>query len=349
MANYTILFLILLISTILLRVLFKSRKPPLPPSPTALPIIGHLHLLAPIPHLALHKLSKRYGPLIHIFLGSVPCVVASSPEMAKEVLKTNESSFSNRPSVAAIDYINYGLQDFAFGPCGPYWKFMKKLCISELLGGRTLDLLHPVRRDEIQRFIKLLSKKATAGESVDVGGELIKLANNVISRMLMSKRCSENEDDASQIRKLMQEIKELPGKFNLFEYIWFCKCLSLQGFRKRLRNVRDNYHDMMERIIREHQEARRKWKESGGASDVVKDLLHILLDISEDQSSEMRLTQEDIKAFILCFEWKVGVGGNDTVDMEEGPGFTVPRAHSLVCVPMPRLNLFPSKLADLIH
>jgi hypothetical protein len=31
----------------------------------------------------------------------------------------------------------------------------------------------------------------------------------------------------------------------------------------------------------------------------VKDLLHILLDIYEDKSSEMRLTRENIKAFIL--------------------------------------------------
>ena len=90
----------------------------LPPSPLALPIIGHLHLLAPIPHQALHKLSNRYGPLLHLFLGSVPCVVASSPEMAKEFLKTHENSFSNRPNSAVVDYITYGSQGFAFAPYG---------------------------------------------------------------------------------------------------------------------------------------------------------------------------------------------------------------------------------------
>jgi hypothetical protein len=34
----------------------------------------------------------------------------------------------------------------------------------------------------------------------------------------------------------------------------------------------------------------------------VKDLLHILLDIYEDKSSKMRLTRENIKAFILVNE-----------------------------------------------
>lgn len=73
-----LLCLIWLILSILLRRLFTNRTSShLPPSPLALPIIGHLHLLLPIPHQALHKLSTLYGPLIHLYLGSVPCVVVS--------------------------------------------------------------------------------------------------------------------------------------------------------------------------------------------------------------------------------------------------------------------------------
>ncbi|KAK3008471.1 hypothetical protein RJ639_015278 [Escallonia herrerae] len=306
--DYIILFLTWLISTILVRAFFKWRTVNhLPPSPFALPIIGHLHLLAPIPHQAFHKLSTRYGPLIHIFLGSVPCVVASSPEMAKEFLKTNESSYSNRPKIAAVDFITYGSQDFSFAPYGPYWKFMKKLCMSELLGGRTLDLLLPVRRDELQHFIDLLSQKAKAGEEVDIGGELMWVTNNVISRMLMRERCSGKENEAGDVRNLVKEVAEITGKFNISDFVWFCKNLDLQGFGRRLKDVRDRFDNMMERIIEEHVQDRRKKKtvDSGG---VVKDLLDILLDISEDESLEMKLTKENIKAFIL----DIFAAGTDT-------------------------------------
>ncbi|KAH6767804.1 hypothetical protein C2S52_018787 [Perilla frutescens var. hirtella] len=163
--EYIIFFLIWLISTILIRAFFKKRSSKrLPPSPLALPIIGHLHLLAPIPHQALAKLSTSYGPLIHLYLGSVPCIVASSPEVSKELLKTHESSFSDRPQTAAIDYLTYGSQDFSFAPYGSYWKFMKKLCMSRLLGGQTLDLLQPVRRHEIRHLVQFLAKEAGAGK-----------------------------------------------------------------------------------------------------------------------------------------------------------------------------------------
>ncbi|XP_027070598.1 cytochrome P450 93A3-like [Coffea eugenioides] len=307
--GYIFLFLIWLIPTVLLRVLFRNRKlSRLPPSPLAFPIIGHLHLLAPIPHQALHRVSNRYGPLLHLFLGSVPCVVASSPEMAKVFLKTHENSFSNRPNSAVVDYITYGSQDFSFAPYGPYWKFMKKLCMTELLGGRTLDLLLPVRRDEITRFMELLSRKSKAGEAVDVGAELIRLANNVVSRMAMSRRCSENENEAADIKTIIHEIAELTGKFNVSDFIWFCKNLDLQGFKKRIRDVAERFDVMIEKIIEEHQETRTKRRHNNDAGQQMKDLLDILLDISEDESSDIRLTRENIKAFIL----DIFAAGTDT-------------------------------------
>lgn len=297
--EYMILLLIWLVSMIVVRVILNKIRPKshLPPSPPALPILGHLHLLGPIPHQAFHKLSTKYGPLIHLLLGSVPCVVASSPEMAKEFLKTHETSFSDRPIAFAVDYLTYGSADFSFAPYGPYWKFMKKICVSELLGGRILDQFLPVRHEEIRIFLHLIIKKANAGESVDLGRQLSRATNNIISRMMMSQRCSDSEDEADEVRQLVQETVELTGKFNLSDYIWLCKNLDLQGFNKRLKEVRDNFDKMLERIIKEHQEGRKIKKETG--EDTIKDLLDILLDISEDANSEMKLTRENIKAFIL--------------------------------------------------
>ncbi|KAL0339601.1 UNVERIFIED_CONTAM: cytochrome [Sesamum radiatum] len=307
--EYIIFLLIWLIPTILLRAFVKKRSSPrLPPSPLALPIIGHLHLLSSIPHQAFFKISSRYGPLIHLYLGSVPCVVASSPEICKEFLKTHEISFLNRPKTVVSDYVTYGTQDLSFAPYGDHWKFVKKLCISRLLGGQTLDLLQPIRRQEINYLIELLSMKAKAGESVAIGSELIRLSNNVISRMVLSRRLSGDENEAAQMREQVREITALTGQFNLSDFIWFFKNLDVQGIGKRLKAVMGRFDKMMEKIIEEHQSERRKLKQRTKEGEVAKDLLHILLDIAEDESSEMKLTREKIKGFIL----DLFVGGTDT-------------------------------------
>ena len=52
----------------------------------------------------------------------------------------------------------------------------------------------------------------------------------------------------------------------------------------------------MEKIMKEHEDARKK--EMGG-DEAVRDLLDILLDIYNDESSEIGLTRENIKAFIM--------------------------------------------------
>lgn len=58
-------------------------------------------------------------------------------------------------------------------------------------------------------------------------------------------------------------------------------------------------------------------------------------------SLALQVVQTSLAAMIQCFDWKVN-GADGTVDMKEGPGLTLPRAHPLICIPVPRLNPFPS-------
>ncbi|MQL41422.1 cytochrome P450, partial [Escherichia coli] len=75
------------------------RHLPNPPSPKPrLPFIGHLHLLnQPLIHESLIKLSERYGPLYSLYFGSMPTIVASTPDLFKLFLQAHEvSSFNTR-------------------------------------------------------------------------------------------------------------------------------------------------------------------------------------------------------------------------------------------------------------
>ncbi|CAJ2673134.1 unnamed protein product [Trifolium pratense] len=209
---------------------------------------------------------------------------------------------------SAVEYLSYGSKGFLFAPYGDYWKFMKKMCMSELLGGRTLDQLRPLRQQETLRFLRLLQKKGEAREIVDVGDELLTLTNNIITRMIMRKTCSENDSDVEDIRKMVKDTAELAGKFNVSDFIWFCKSLDFQGMNKRLKGIIDKFDTMMERVIKEHEEEKKKRKENGEGVAHVKNLLDILLEILEDESTEIKLSRENVKAFIL----DIFMAGTDT-------------------------------------
>ena len=76
-----------------------------------------MHLLGPAPHKSMAKLSKKCGPLMLLQLGSRPHVVVSSPEMAKEIFKHHDLTFSHRPYLAVmdqIDFMNHGMHAASF-------------------------------------------------------------------------------------------------------------------------------------------------------------------------------------------------------------------------------------------
>lgn len=301
MQDYIQLSFVMLLSIIAIRTILTRKKNNnhlTPPTPPSLPIIGHCHLISKFPHKSFHKLSIQYGPIIQLFLGSIPCIVTSNPEIAKEFLKTHKTSFSNRFKNAATTYISYGLKGFIITPYGDYWQFMKKICMSELLGVRTLDQLRPLRQQETLRFLRLLQKKGETGEAVEVGGELLTLTNSIITMMTMKKTFSSENDisDVKEIRKMVTETAELVGKVNVSDFIWFFKNIDFHGMNKKLKRIRDRFDTMMDRVTKEHQEEKKK---RGEGAHHVRDLLDILLEIQEDESNEIKLTSENVNAFIL--------------------------------------------------
>lgn len=112
--------------------LLRSMKhnPRHPPSPTKLPIIGNLHQLGSSPHRSLASLSQKHGPLMLLHFGSVPNLVVSSEELAREVLRTHDVSFSDRPTSIITDLLSYQRKDIVFSPDGEYWRQVRTLSCS---------------------------------------------------------------------------------------------------------------------------------------------------------------------------------------------------------------------------
>ncbi|KAI4368818.1 hypothetical protein MLD38_017333 [Melastoma candidum] len=277
----------------------------LPPSPLALPIIGHFHLLGPLIHQSFNNLSSRYGPIFFLRLGSVKCIVVSSPEVARDLLKSHELTFSSRKHTAAIECLTYN-SAFAFAPYGLYWKFIKRLSQTELLGPRTLEKFRPIRMDELRHFIRMLHDKSSSKEVVNVTQELLKLTNNVISRMMLSIRSSGSDGQAEEARNLIREVTQLFGEFNISDFIWFLKNIDFQGFRRRFEDVHARYDSLLERIISDREQSRKNKKEnlsrSSSSDDYdLKDFLDMMLDVVEDDFSEMKLTRNHIKALVLDY------------------------------------------------
>lgn len=93
-----------LIAALIFFWIFLQKRPRFPPGPCPVPIIGNLHQLRLPAHRSLTELAGKYGPIMFLRFGSVPTVVVSSSEMAKQFLKTHDLIFANRPQTTAGKY-----------------------------------------------------------------------------------------------------------------------------------------------------------------------------------------------------------------------------------------------------
>ncbi|PQP92739.1 premnaspirodiene oxygenase-like [Prunus yedoensis var. nudiflora] len=148
-------FFVFLASLFFLLMLFKYWKKSqtkglskLPPGPKQLPIIGNLHqLIGALPHHAFTDLCNKHGPIMKLQLGEIFAVIISSPEAAKEVLKTSEISFAQRPNVYAAEIMSYDHSSILFAPYNEYWRQLRKISVMELLSAKRVRSFRSIREE----------------------------------------------------------------------------------------------------------------------------------------------------------------------------------------------------------
>lgn len=130
-----------------------KRRQRFPPSPQALPIIGHLHLIGSLPHVSLRSLARKHGPdMMLLRLGAVPTLVVSSPCAAEAVLRTHDHVLASRPHSVVSDTIMYGSFDIGFAPYGEYWRQARKLVTTHMLSVKKVQSFRGAAAEEVLIF-----------------------------------------------------------------------------------------------------------------------------------------------------------------------------------------------------
>ncbi|KAJ4826687.1 hypothetical protein Tsubulata_043048 [Turnera subulata] len=301
--QYTFTFLVLwFVSVLFLHVLFKrqarqvSHGLHLPPSPPALPVIGHLHYITSVVFEGFHNVSVKYGPLLYLRLVTYPFVLVSSAPLATEIFRTHDLNFSDRIKSPFEDSLLFGSSvSFFNAPYGEYWKFMKKISMTELLGSAQIKRSRNVRREELLRFLNKILEKAQTNEVVDLSAQVLILSNNSTCRMIMSARCSGEDNEAERCRQLIFESFELATKLAFASLFGPFRKLFALAFQKQLEEIPRKYDELFEKVLQEHED---RAKMDGGEREE-KDLMDILLKVYHDTNAEVKITRAQIKTFFL--------------------------------------------------
>lgn len=290
----------ILIILSLLSLLLSSRrndKHNLPPGPSNLPIIGNLHRFGLLPHRSLYKLSQKYGPLMYLKLGSVPTIIASSAETAKEFLKTHDLECCSRPLLTPLDKLSYGFRDIVFVPYGEQWRELRKLCNIHLFSLKKVASFRSIREDEVGRMIRSISSQR--GE-INLSEELMSLANDITCRTALGKRYYGEESDGGRVKGILEETQALFNAFFFADYVPMLGWLdAFTGTRARLEKNFRELDGFYQQVINEHLDPLMR------RGDRDEDTIDAMLAM---QKKESYITDDHIKGVLM----NIFVAGSDT-------------------------------------
>ncbi|CAK9213393.1 unnamed protein product [Sphagnum troendelagicum] len=271
---------------------FTQLKRPPGPFPVW-PLVGNLFLLGKIPHQDLHKLSKTYGDIMELKLGSVHVVIISSPQMAKHVLQTHDHLLAHRPKAIISQSISYGGLTMAFSSQGDYWRRLRMIHASELLNAKSLRASKNVRDEEISSLVHDYFQDCKEGKPMDIYTRSRNASFNVMTRLLFGKRylgSGLSIKECEEFSDIINEETSILGVFNISDFVPLLKPFDLQGIIPRLNKIRLKVDQFFDKIIQNHSR-----EESSNRS---KDFLDVMFSFNESYGFGKRHGDNVIKAVI---------------------------------------------------
>ncbi|XP_073139669.1 cytochrome P450 71A8-like [Henckelia pumila] len=276
----------------------------LPPSPSRLPILGNLHQLGTLPHRNLQSLAKKHGPLMLLHFGSVPALVVSSADAAKEIMKTHDLNFVNRPDSSVSKRLLYNCKDVSVAPYGEYWRQLKSICVLQLLSNKRVQSFHFIREEETEIMMRKIGECSSSRGVVDLSGMFVGIANDVVCRSAFGRKYGEGEN-GKRFLMVLKEFLVVLGSISVGNFIpWLSWVDWVNGFDSRVEKVAREMDDFLEAVIQERS-IKGQERISGDGDNFVDILLGIYMDNS---TTGVSIDRDSIKAIIL----DVFAAGTDT-------------------------------------
>ncbi|KAA3461388.1 isoflavone 3'-hydroxylase-like [Gossypium australe] len=286
-----LLALILWVATKLITSTHKNH----PPSPLALPILGHLHLLKEPLHRTLFTLSQKHGPIFSLKLGSRFLVVVSSPSTLQECFTKNDIVLANRPRFIMGKYVGYNYTTLGLAPYGDHWRNLRRLSTIEIFSSTRLNMSLDIRRDEVSRLLRRLYQVSADGfAKVELKSVFSELTFNIIMRMMAGKRylgdeATQNSDEGRRFREMIKELFELAVSSYPGDFLPILQLVDYDGYIKRIKDLGSKTDELMQGMIHEH-------RSNKGDLNIKNTMITHLLSMQESQPEYY--TDEIIKGLI---------------------------------------------------
>ncbi|NXS27761.1 CP1A4 protein, partial [Pomatostomus ruficeps] len=230
-----------------------------PPGPRGFPVLGNVLELRKDTHLALSRLSRRYGDVMEVRIGTRPVLVLSGLETIRQALVKQGEDFMGRPDLYSWQYISNG-QSLAFSPdSGEVWKARRRLAQSALksfsiapspTSSSTCLLEEHVSKEAeylVTKFLQVMDEE----KRFDLNQYLVVSVANVICAMCFGKRYEHDDQELLSVVNLGNEFGDVAASGHPADFIPVLRYLPSRTM-ELFKDINQRFNAFVRKIVQEH-------------------------------------------------------------------------------------------------
>ncbi|XP_064238419.1 cytochrome P450 1A2 [Aotus nancymaae] len=230
-----------------------------PPEPWGWPLLGHVLTLGKNPHLALTRMSQRYGDVLQIRIGSTPVVVLSGLDTIRQALVRQGDDFKGRPDLYSFTLITSG-QSMSFSPdSGPVWAARRRLAqnalnafsiASDPASSSSCYLEEHVSK-EAEALISRLQELMAGPGHFDPYNQIVVSVVKVIGAMCFGRHFPESSDEMLSLVKNSQVFSENATSGNPVDFFPILRYLPNPALQ-RFKAFNQRFLRFLQKTVQEH-------------------------------------------------------------------------------------------------
>uniref|UniRef100_A0A8C0HFT8 Cytochrome P450 1A n=2 Tax=Buteo TaxID=30396 RepID=A0A8C0HFT8_9AVES len=268
-----------------------------PPGPRGYPILGNVLELRKDTHLALTRLSQKYGDVMEVRIGTRPVLVLSGLDTIKQALVKQGEDFMGRPDLYSFRHVTDG-QSLAFSPdSGEVWKARRRLAQNALktfstapssTSSSTCLLEEHVSKEAdylVTKFLQLMDEE----KSFDPYRYLVVSVANVICAMCFGKRYDHNDQELLNIVNVSHQFSNATAAGNPADFIPVLQYLPSRTM-SLFKDFNKRFLHFLQKIVHEHY----KTYDKNNIRDITDSLIEQSLEKKVEANTATQIPKEKV-------------------------------------------------------
>ncbi|NXM76916.1 CP1A5 protein, partial [Serilophus lunatus] len=268
-----------------------------PPGPRGYPILGNMLELRKDTHLALTKLSQKYGDVMEVRIGMRPVLVLSGLDTIKQALVKQAEDFMGRPDLYSFRYVADG-QSLTFSPdSGEVLKARRKLAQNALktfsvasspTSSSTCLLEEHVSKEAeylVTKFLQVMEEE----KSFEPYQYLVVSVANVICAMCFGKRYEHNDQELLSVVNTAEQFDNVAASGNPADFIPLLQYLPSRSMKTFI-DYNKSFLKFLQEIVKEHYETYDK----SYIRDITDSLIEQCLDKKLEANTTIQIPREKV-------------------------------------------------------